>query len=178
VPERQAPLMARVQEALQRSIESLRGLMTDLYPPDLQTRTLPQLLSDLAEPLRAQGVEIEIQADEQLAVAEESVAALYRVAKESLQNTQKHAQATHVLLAVTLVPASAGEDGDLVRLLVRDDGVGADPSQMDRRAEGHLGLRLLRDRVESLGGRLSVVSRPGEGTSVEAEVPLRPDSAG
>jgi len=173
VPERQAPLMARVQEALQRSIESLRGLMSDLYPPDLQTRSLPDILTDLAEPLRADGVEVEIEADDLPTVSSESVAALYRVAKESVRNVQKHAQATHVLLAVTLVPRAGERGTDLVRLRIRDDGVGVDPSRVDRRAEGHLGLRLLRDRVESLGGRLDIVSGPSEGTLVEAEVPVR-----
>ena len=175
VPERQAPLMARVQTALQRSIESLRGLMTDLYPPDLETRSLTQVLTDLAEPLRADGVDVEVRVeDKTLTVSTESVAALYRVAKEALRNIQKHAQAGHVLLAVDLVPGAGERGADLVRLLVRDDGVGVDPSQVDRRAEGHLGLRLLRDRVESLGGSLDLSSQPGQGTVVEAEVPARP----
>jgi signal transduction histidine kinase len=177
VPERQAPLMSRVQEALTRAIESLRNLMTDLYPPDLDTRTLTQTLSDLAEPLRAAGVEVELEAGDLPPLSTESVAALYRVGKESLVNVQKHAQASRVVLRLDQVRAAEAGGVDRVRLVVQDDGVGVDEGQIDRRAEGHLGLRLLTDRVESLGGQLEIVSRPGQGTRVEAEVPVRPTFA-
>ena len=59
-----------------------------------------------------------------------------------------------------------------VRLVIADDGVGVDPSRLDRRAEGHLGLRLLTDRVESLGGQLLITSAVGQGTTVQAELPV------
>jgi signal transduction histidine kinase len=177
VPERQAPLMLRVQEALQRSIESLRGLMTDLYPPDLHTRTLTRIISDLADPLRAGGVDVELEAAELPPLSTESVAALYRVGKESLMNIQKHAQASEVRLSLSLVEGVEPGEVDAVRFVVQDNGVGIEEGQVDRRAEGHLGLRLLSDRVESLGGRLEVVAGPGRGTRVEAEVPVRPTFA-
>ena len=174
VPERQAPLMARVQEALERAIESLRGLMTDLYPPDLHSLTLSRILTDLAEPLRADGIDVEVEAAELPTVSGESVAAFYRVTKEALRNIQKHAQASTVRLVLSLVDGGGAGSSERVRLLIQDDGVGIEPDQIDRRAEGHLGLRLLVDRVESLGGRLDIVSEPGRGTSVEAEIPVRP----
>jgi two-component system NarL family sensor kinase len=174
VPDRQAPLMLRVQEALQRSIESLRGLMTDLYPPDLHARTLTRIISDLADPLRADGVTVELEAADLPALSTESVAALYRVGKESLVNIHKHAQASEVRLTLSLVAGDAPGEVHAVRFVVQDDGVGIEEGRVDRRAEGHLGLRLLSDRVESLGGRLEVVSEPGRGTRVEADVPVRP----
>jgi signal transduction histidine kinase len=65
-------------------------------------------------------------------------------------------------------------DEPLVRLEVIDDGVGVDPSRLDQRAEGHLGLRLLADRVDALGGRLVVLATPGGGTTIRAEIPSRP----
>jgi two-component system NarL family sensor kinase len=173
VPEGQAPLMLRVQEALQRAIESLRSLMTDLYPPDLQTRTLTRIIADLAEPLRADGLDVDLRAAELPTLSTESVAALYRVGKESLVNIRKHAKATKVTLRLDLVSGSDAGGVDRLRFVVEDDGVGVDESQLDRRAEGHLGLRLLTDRVESLGGQLAIVSGPGRGTRVEAEVPVR-----
>jgi signal transduction histidine kinase len=173
VPEGQAPLMLRVQEALQRAIGSLRSLMTDLYPPDLQTRTLTRIIADLAEPLRADGVAVDLQAAELPTLSTESVAALYRVGKESLVNVRKHAKATKVTLRLGLVSGSGAGGVDRVSFVVEDDGIGVEESQLDRRAEGHLGLRLLTDRVESLGGQLAIVSEPGRGTRVEAEVPVR-----
>jgi len=151
--------------------------MTDLYPPDLHSLTLSRIISDLAEPLRAEGVRVEVEADELPPVSGESVAAFYRVAKEALRNIQKHAQASTVQLALRLVDGGAAGSSERVRLLIQDDGVGIEPDQIDRRAEGHLGLRLLVDRVESLGGRLDIVSEPGRGTRVEAEIPARPTLA-
>ncbi len=58
-----------------------------------------------------------------------------------------------------------------VRLALRDDGLGFDPADLPRlEREGHLGLRQMRERLEALGGRLEVRSRPGEGTEVVVEV--------
>lgn len=172
VVERHAPLMARVQDALQRSIESLRGLMTDLYPPDLRSGNLDQAITTLAERLRNEGVQVELQLADVPGLSEESAAALYRVARESLANVAKHAHAHTVRVTLELLPAPAGGADPRARLVVADDGVGVDPSRIDRRAEGHLGLRLLVDRVESLGGELVITSAEGEGTTVQAELPV------
>jgi len=62
----------------------------------------------------------------------------------------------------------------VVTLRVRDDGCGFDAAEAAaRRSEGHLGLSMLRDLSEAAGGRLSVESAPGAGTTVALEVPLR-----
>ena len=169
VAERHAPLMARVQDALQRSIQSLRGLMTDLYPPDLRSGNLDQTIVTLAEQLRAEGLDVELELADLPPMGEESVAALYRVVRETLANVQKHAEADTVRISLGLVAAA---QPPRVRLVIADDGVGVDPSRLDRRAEGHLGLRLLTDRVEGMGGSLLITSAAGQGTTVQAELPL------
>lgn len=171
VPERHAVLMARVQEALQRSIGSLRNLMTDLYPPDLGSATLEEALLGLAGPLRADGVEVRVHVDPVGPLAEETVVALYRVAREALANVAKHAGAATVSITLALVRPDAAAEGPLVRLQVTDDGVGIGPRRPDRRAEGHLGLRLVADRVAALGGRLTLVPAAGGGTMLRADVP-------
>jgi signal transduction histidine kinase len=177
VIERHAPLMARVQDALQRSIESLRGLMTDLYPPDLRSGNLDQTIVTLADQVRESGTEVELDLGEVPALSEEGVATLYRVARESLANVQKHAQADHVKVTLGLADGGRATEQPRVRLVVADDGVGVDLGKIDRRAEGHLGLRLLADRVESLGGELTIISAPGQGTTVQAELPVAATSA-
>jgi two-component system NarL family sensor kinase len=176
VVERHAPLMARVQDALQRSIESLRGLMTDLYPPDLRSGNLDQTIVTLAEQVQEAGTQVELDLGEVPALSEEGVATLYRVARESLANVQKHAQADHVKVTLSLVESFRPSDQPRVRLLIADDGVGVDLAKIDRRAEGHLGLRLLADRVESMGGELTITSAPGQGTTVQAELPVTASS--
>ncbi len=82
---------------------------------------------------------------------------------EALANVAKHARAS-----VVEVNVDADAAGEVLRLLIRDDGVGgADPS----RGSGLVGLK---DRVEAIGGTLGVRSRPGEGTALFAELPVRP----
>ncbi|SDT43477.1 Signal transduction histidine kinase [Friedmanniella luteola] len=176
VDPKHAPLMARVQEALQRSVQSLRTLMTDLYPPDLRDGNLVEALGALASNVRAEGLAVDLQLADVPELAEDQVTTLYRVVRESLANVVKHAQASTVTISLgPVAPDATDPQTARVRLVVADDGVGVDPSRLDKRAEGHLGLRLLADRVESLGGRLVVATGPDRGTSVEVELPV--DSA-
>ena len=85
--------------------------------------------------------------------------AAYYVVSEALANAAKHAGATCVEISL-----ERGDDG--VVLTIRDDGVGgADP----RRGTGLVGLA---DRVETLGGTLRVVSRPGDGTQITVDLPI------
>jgi len=57
-------------------------------------------------------------------------------------------------------------------LAVEDDGCGFDPELLPQRlAEGHIGLRSQRERVENVGGRLEIRSSPGRGTRVEIRLP-------
>jgi signal transduction histidine kinase len=84
-----------------------------------------------------------------------------RVAQEALANVRKHAKAASVTLWLTY-----GADG--LTLTVEDDGVGM-PASSGR--QGGFGMRSMRDRVELVGGELTITSAPGAGTRVEAEVP-------
>jgi signal transduction histidine kinase len=87
---------------------------------------------------------------------------LVRIAGEALHNTVKHAKARRATVSVTV------EGGDLV-LTVDDDGRGFDAGLT--RSVGH-GQRTMRERAELAGGSLTVVSRPGEGTTVVAQIPI------
>ena len=88
---------------------------------------------------------------------------LYRVAQESLRNVVKHSRAESARVELCV---GHGE----VRLTVTDRGVGYDP-ELDRGRNG-LGVISMRERLRALGGRLSIHSAPGEGTRVEAVVPV------
>jgi signal transduction histidine kinase len=85
---------------------------------------------------------------------------LLRVCQEALANVRKHACARRAWVRLSYGPAD-------VRLEVGDDGAGFDPAQTN----GGYGLRGMRARVSEAGGRLTVRSAPGEGTSVSVEVP-------
>ena len=73
-----------------------------------------------------------------------------------------------------LTPGNRARGGRPGRLVVTDNGVGTDIRRIDRRNEGHLGLRLVIDRVHSSRGRFTLTSGPGKGTRVEADLPVDP----
>jgi signal transduction histidine kinase len=90
---------------------------------------------------------------------------LFRIAQESLTNVLRHSAASQA----SIVLARAG---DAVSLLVEDDGVGFNLSCLeDRRGCGGLGLMGMQERAVLLGGRFSVTSAPGHGTTVRVEIP-------
>ena len=89
---------------------------------------------------------------------------VFRAAQEAIRNAGSHAAARHVGIRVT-------QTNGTVSLRVTDDGRGFDDSDLRaRRAEGHMGLAMLRDLAEAAGGTLSVTSAPGAGTTVELDV--------
>ena len=173
MPDQFQPLMTRVQDALQRSIGSLRGTMTDLYPPSLSDGTISEVVTEASERLRASGVHVTTEISPDLPALEPDVqVTLYRVLREVLKNAEKHAQATEVAVVIAPLP-SRRTGADHLQLLVTDNGVGIPADQLDRRKSGHLGLRLLRDRLERVGGTLTIGPRPEGGTVVMAVVPAR-----
>ena len=83
-------------------------------------------------------------------------------------NVQKHAEADSVRIEVTR------PEPWTTRLVVTDDGKGfSEPDRAARREEGHVGLTLLESLVRQSHGTLAVRSNPGQGTTVELEVPAR-----
>src|SRR6185312_3573484 len=163
----------QVGRVVRGAVESLRRLMVDIYPPDLSGAGLPGAIDDLAEPLRASGVTVNVHAQALPGADSDIAATLYRVARETLANIVKHAEASTVDIDLAV---DASEAPQCVVLRVADDGVGIREGQLDRRAEGHLGLRLLIDRVADQGGRLTVTPGPEGGTVALARMPVTIDS--
>jgi two-component system, NarL family, sensor kinase len=89
-------------------------------------------------------------------------ALVYTVARELLANVAKHAEARNVRV-------SAEASGAELVLDVTDDGVGFSPGRIPN--TGHVGLLLTEHRVSAAGGRLTMRSAPGEGTTVEVVLP-------
>jgi signal transduction histidine kinase len=158
VPDTQPQLriaLADIADDLVAALDDLREMSRGIHPALLARGGLGPALKALARrsPLP---VELDINLDGRLPDHVE-VAAYYVVA-EALTNAAKHARPTAIWVAADVV------DGRL-RLTVRDDGIGgADP------ANGS-GLTGLTDRVEALGGTITVHSPPGEGTTLQAWLP-------
>ncbi|MGH3979957.1 MAG: sensor histidine kinase, partial [Pseudonocardiaceae bacterium] len=169
-PDEQRPMLDSLGRIVRGAVDSLRKLMVDIYPPDLSGPGLASALPDLGEPLRAAGVDVRMQVEPLPRLSPEVAATLYRTAREVLSNAREHARAQSV--SVWLGPdgiTPAGDPG--VLLQVQDDGVGLPREGVDRRADGHLGLRLLADGAARLGGELVIGPRPGGGTTATMHLP-------
>jgi signal transduction histidine kinase len=148
--------LSHVVEGLTGSLDQLREISRGIHPSILAEGGLGPALRALARRAPVP-VRLDVRADVELTDGVK-VAAYYAVS-EMLTNTAKHAQASRL----DVIVASAG---GALRLVARDDGVGgADPA----RGSGLVGLR---DRVEALGGAMTVSSPPGEGTTIELALPF------
>jgi signal transduction histidine kinase len=159
-----AKTLREAESDTRQSIRRLRSLLVEIYPPNLENVGLAAALPDLLAPLATRGIAVD--ADIAPSRFPGSVEALvYRAAQEALRNVSAHARASRVGMSLV-------ESNGHVRLVVEDDGVGIDHERVEeRRAAGHMGLRLLEDLAESHGGSLSVEALPGRGTRLELEVP-------
>jgi two-component system CheB/CheR fusion protein len=150
--------------------EEVRRITKGLHPSVLEDLGLAEALRQLVREFGEREGMLVTFADRAVPshISTEPAAALYRIAQEALWNVAKHAGKTHV--KVTLV----GVD-NAVQLTVRDLGEGFDIGEVRGRG---LGLISMEERARWVGGSLQIDSTPGEGTSVEAEVPLYEQPAG
>jgi len=167
-PPAAAARQAEFSALLARAIGSVREISYDLRPPDLEYLGLSQALERLCEDfarITGLAVAFEDAGLDGLTVDPNVAINLYRVVQEALANVRRHAEARQV--SVRLV-----ESYPKLIVRIKDDGRGFDAT--DRMAhlgrERHMGLASMRERVELLGGRLRVVSQPGQGCLVVAEV--------
>jgi two-component system, NarL family, sensor kinase len=160
-------LLDRSAGQVRDSIKSLRSLLVDIYPPSLADAGLGSALTDLLAGVESRGVSTTLDIDALREPVREDVArVLWRAAQEAVRNVLSHAHATSVRVR-------AATSDEAVALDVGDDGIGFDDETMrERVAEGHVGLRALRDLVASSGGEIRIDSTPGVGTEVHVEVPL------
>jgi signal transduction histidine kinase len=142
------------------ALEELRSLGHGVYPSLLSDRgpadALRRALAESPTPghLRATGVTRQ---------SKEIESAVYFACREAIQNALKHAP-TASGVWVTL------RQSDVLRFEVRDDGAGFVPRGINGNGNG--GLRNMRDRLETVGGRLTIDSAPGHGTRIGGVVPL------
>lgn len=156
-----------VRRPIEHAIESLRLTIQELHPPDIAGSRLAASIEDYAHrTLDPAGVEVALDIDHGAMsdLPDDVSGTIYRVVQEALANVRRHARADRVEVSIH------HRDGAIVGSVV-DDGVGFDPGQASD--PGHVGLRLMRDRAEHVGGDLTVSSGPPGGTVVRFELPLR-----
>jgi PAS domain S-box-containing protein len=153
------------------AVQQVRGLALELRPSMLDdlglAAALRWLVSRQAE--RAGLVAHFVVQSSGVELPTELATACYRVAQEALTNVVRHARARRVWLELQ-------EGEEEVRLVIRDDGVGFDPKEARQRAARgeSLGLLGIQERVELLGGRVTIESEPGHGTTIRVWFPVEP----
>jgi signal transduction histidine kinase/PAS domain-containing protein len=148
--------LSRVAQGLASVGEELREISRGIHPAILSKGGLAPALRALA---RRSAVPVELDVRPDWRLPERVEVAAYYVVSEALANAAKHAHAS-------LVQVDVDADDSIIRLAIRDDGVGgADPV----RGSGLIGLT---DRVEALGGRIEVASPAGRGTSLLVRIPI------
>jgi two-component system, NarL family, sensor histidine kinase DevS len=147
------------------TLQSVRRLAVELRPKALDDFGLVPALERLAEAFGSDsGIAVDVEANlNEARLPAEVETALYRIAQEALTNVAKHSAATHVSMVVSR------RDGS-VSVVIEDDGRGFGATGSD---SGGLGLVGMKERVGLLGGRLSIESTEGSGTTIAADVPLR-----
>jgi len=144
------------------SLQSLRSLLVDIYPPNLKTQGLAAALEDLIAPAISLGIEAELTLVAEQTVGETETELIYRVAREATRNVLRHADASKLQISVEV-------DERSTTATITDDGRGFQAG--NSRQDSHLGLRVLSDLAADASAKLNVCSRPGEGTTVTLEVP-------
>ena len=160
----------RMNDSMQLAAEAItlvRDVMSDLRPSVLDDYGLEAALQSYIDQFKSRyGIKILFEKPEQpiLRMIPSVEMTFLRIAQESLLNIARHARADQVTL-------SLGQEGNAVRLIVKDNGNGIE-SWQDANRPGSHGLTIMRERADAVGGNLRVVSVPGKGTRVEVSIPI------
>lgn len=170
--DRAGKLLVQSLELLDEAITASRSLSLELSPPMLYDSGLPAALDWLARQMEEKyGLHVEVQGAQGPEDYDIRVF-LFQCVRELLFNVVKHAKSPQA--QVIMQRADEGR----VSITVRDAGAGFDPSTIPRSRES-FGLLSIRERLDWLGGRFELRSRPGEGTEATLVAPIsRPETNG
>jgi two-component system sensor histidine kinase DegS len=157
-----------VQTILRRVEAEIKRIIYDLRPPTLDALGLTPAIRRYAERFQQYvGLPCEVQVSGQpIRLPSRVEISVYRLMQEALQNVSAHAQAGRAEILVAFSPNS-------LHLTVSDDGRGFDLAAAQQNHKGSFGLLSMQERAESLGGRLTIQTQPGQGTQVELVVPVQ-----
>jgi len=154
--------LGRLGDVAQQALKEMRLLIYELRPPVLEREGLVGALQQRLEAVEGRaGVEARLLVEGEVELPALVEGALYRIALEALNNALKHASATAVTVRIS-------PDGEAISLEVADNGRGFDPAAT--RGGGGMGLTTMRERAERLGGTMTILSAPGEGTRVKVSI--------
>lgn len=155
-----------IEMVAQDTYASLREEMVGLRMIDETNKDIVSLIKDLISSFTNQwNITVELQTInfvEKIFITPIITIQLSRIIQEALSNVRRHANATHVNITLEVA-------GNRLITRVKDNGVGFDPGMI---SENRLGLKIMRERAESLGGIFKVISAPDLGSLVEIDLPM------
>jgi PAS domain S-box-containing protein len=159
-----------IRDLIEQAIQETRSLIFKISSPILYELGFEAAVGWLAEEMEKQHSIVSRYLDDgQLKPLDDDIRALlFRAVSELLMNVAKHAQASHVKI-------STERAGDRIRVVVEDDGIGLESSQMCSRWDKNQGFGLfsIRERLKHVNGSLDIQSRPGKGTRICVTAPLK-----
>jgi len=172
---RSLPAEARASQKAGRTVAMVKDLARDvqglshrLHSSRLDHLGLAAAAEGLCKELSVQGVEIDFHCERiPRHLAKEISLCAFRVLQEAVQNAIKHSGAQVFQVSLT------GSEKE-IQLVVQDSGSGFDPSQAAK--WNGLGLTSMRERLRAVHGHLSIESRPQQGTTIHARIPIRPET--
>jgi len=157
----------RVAGLLRTTISEARRVVGDLRPAALEGLGLAGSIRALGDRLESESsCAVRFELSDMLDLRQDVQEAVYRIARESLNNARRHAKALHVTVGLS---RTAADGRPSVCLEITDDGVGFDKVEDEQR--DHYGLKIMDEQAALVGGSLSVQSVPGEGTRIRAVLP-------
>ncbi len=163
--------IARTQRLVENSVNAVHQFARELRPAVLDDLGLIPALHTYSKSLAARNkIKIHLTAFGGVeSMTEKNRTVLFRVAQEALTNVVRHAQATEVRLDITRIPGA-------VRMEIADNGKSFAVRQtLLAKNRKRLGLLGMQERIEMVGGRLTIESAPGRGTTIRTEIPFNPD---
>ena len=152
----------KAQEATNEAIKELRQTIKDLREFEEST-SFEEALEKMIQQKRDNGLEITCETSgNSKTFPEFTLLTLKQIIQESLTNVEKHAQAKQTSVVVNF-------QQNKVRATITDDGIGFNVKKAKK--EGHFGLQGMRERLDIIGGKLSIHSKPETGTEVKVIVP-------
>ncbi|MDH5507466.1 MAG: GAF domain-containing protein, partial [Anaerolineae bacterium] len=156
-----------MQPAIQQAYSTIRQALVGLSDNSLpQSGFKSQLENCIADFTGKNHAQVDLSVDEACLanIPHQAEQQLIRIAQESLANIRQHSDASKV--TINILP-----DGDFISMTIVDNGCGFDLTAMPTDDQPHIGLKIMRGRIERVGGTLMIQSHPGEGTTISASVP-------
>lgn len=146
-----------VHQLAENALEEMRALLLELRPSALEDEKLGDIIRQVATIIaKRAGLDVSIEIENQEAVPSEVHFVLYRVVQEALNNVAHHALASQIKVYYSSLSGR-------VEIRIEDNGIGFDPTAIEA---GRLGISIMRDRIDNIGGHVEIMSKKDGGTTI------------